>query len=45
MEKAKKVNARNKTDLLLFKELYKLFKKVNMNLKGNTKHVNQEKMQ
>ena len=45
MEKVKKVNARNKTDPSLSKEQFKLFKKVNMNLKGNTKHVNLEKMQ
>ena len=45
MEKANKANAKNKTDHSLSKEQFKLFRKVNMNNKANTKHANQEKMQ
>ena len=45
MEKAKKANAKNKTDHSLSKEQFKLFRKVNMNNKANTKHANLEKMQ
>ncbi len=44
MDKVRRINAKNKTDLSLFKELFRQFKKANMNPKDNTKAVNLEKM-
>ena len=45
MDKARRINAKNKADLSLFKELYRLLKKANMILKDNSKVVNLEKTQ
>ena len=45
MDKVRRINAKNKADLSLFKELFRLLKKANMILKDNSKAVNLEKTQ
>ena len=45
MDKARRINAKNKADLSLFKELFRLLKKANMIHKDNSKVVNLEKTQ
>ena len=45
MDKVRRINAKNKADLSLFKELFRLLKKANMILKDNSKVVNLEKTQ
>jgi hypothetical protein len=45
MDKIRRINAKNKADLSLFKELFRLLKKANMILKDNSKVVNLEKTQ